>query len=438
MTSIIQAQGLCKQYRLGRRESYRTLRETLRDAAVAPWGKLASLWRGQGQGARPSIWALKDVSFDVTDGEVVGIIGRNGAGKSTLLKILARITEPTAGWADVGGRVGALLEVGTGFHPELTGRENVYLGGALLGMKRSDIERRFDEIVAFAEVEPFLDTPVKHFSSGMYLRLAFGVAAHLEPDILVVDEVLAVGDAAFQQKCLGKMEAVSREGRTVLFVSHNLPAVTRLCSRALLLDQGSLIEDGPAADVVASYSKRVSGSTASRSWSLEEAPGTPDLKLVSIAATSNGTPITLASVGDAIDVHVRYLVGVPGLQFRCVAKFFTQGVCAFLTIEPRESERPHAGYYRSTVRIPAHLLAEGEYIVDVSLFASRGSKVYLAMAKSALAFHVHDPMNGDSARGDYAQAFAGVVRPKLDWDMAFEAEPAAALHLVTGGDAFVS
>ena len=219
-------------------------------------------WR---TGAR-SIWALKDVSFDINRGEVVGIIGRNGAGKSTLLKILSEITEPTEGRVEIHGRVGSLLEVGTGFHPELTGRENVYLNGAILGMKRAEIERKFDEIVAFAEVEKFIDTPVKHYSSGMYLRLAFAVAAHLEPEILIVDEVLAVGDAAFQKKCLGKMAGVAKEGRTVLFVSHNMPAITRLCERAILLDEGRLLQDGVSHQVVKAYLNAGLGTTAMREW----------------------------------------------------------------------------------------------------------------------------------------------------------------------------
>src|SRR2546428_1421988 len=222
----IRCQGLGKQYRLGPRQRYRALRDTLPALALAPFRGLRSaigFGRPTAQGA--TLWALRDVSFEVSAGEIVGIIGRNGAGKSTLLKILSRITKPTKGQAEIHGRVGSLLEVGTGFHPELTGRENIYLNGAILGMHRAEIERKFDEIVAFAEVAKFIDTPVKYYSSGMYVRLAFAVAAHLEPDILVIDEVLAVGDAAFQKKCLGRMKGMSTEGRTVLFVSHNMTAL---------------------------------------------------------------------------------------------------------------------------------------------------------------------------------------------------------------------
>src|SRR5687768_14453025 len=246
----IQAQGLGKQYRLGAAERYRTFRETLVGAVKAP---LAKLRGGSRRKDDDSFWALRDVSFDIKRGEVVGVIGRNGAGKSTLLKVLSRITEPTSGYADVYGRVGSLLEVGTGFHNELSGRDNIYLNGSILGMTRAEIRGRFDEIVAFSECERFLDTPVKRYSSGMYMRLAFAVAAHLEPEILVVDEVLAVGDAAFQKKCLGKMNDVASRGRTVLFVSHNMAAVQGLCARAIRLDRGRVAEQGPAAPVVQRY-----------------------------------------------------------------------------------------------------------------------------------------------------------------------------------------
>lgn len=244
----IRAEGLSKSYRIDHeaRASYRTLRESLASFAGRPF-------RHSSSGSSETIWALKDVSFDVERGEALGIIGRNGAGKSTLLKILSRITRPTKGRAEVSGRLGSLLEVGTGFHPELTGRENIFLNGAILGMRRREIQERFDEIVQFAETERFLDTPVKRYSTGMYMRLAFSVAAHLEMDILVVDEVLAVGDAAFQAKCLGKMEDVAGQGRTVLFVSHNMAAVTQLCRRALLLTGGMVDAEGPTDEIVARY-----------------------------------------------------------------------------------------------------------------------------------------------------------------------------------------
>lgn len=251
-STVIEVQGLGKQYRIGPNQVQRNLRETITDMVKAPFEQVSGA-RANKNGDTDRIWALRDVSFSVERGEVLGIIGRNGAGKSTLLKILSRITKPTEGYARIRGRVGSLLEVGTGFHPELTGRENVYLSGAILGMTRVEIERKFDEIVAFSEVEQFLDTPVKHYSSGMYLRLAFAVAAHLEPEILIVDEVLAVGDAEFQRKCLGKMKNVASEGRTVLFVSHNMSAVQRLCSRVLLLNQGRITAEGTPIAMVQHY-----------------------------------------------------------------------------------------------------------------------------------------------------------------------------------------
>jgi len=254
----IHVENLGKRYRIGERRRYKALRDTLSNALYAPYRAAVSLFHGQRSTAAREIadndfWSLKDVSFDVKQGDVVGVIGRNGAGKSTLLKILSRITKPTEGYVGIRGRVGSLLEVGTGFHPELTGRENTYLNAAIIGMKKKEIDRKFDAIVAFAEIEKFIDTPVKFYSSGMYIRLAFAVAAHLEPEILLVDEVLAVGDAAFQKKCLGKMGDVAREGRTVLFVSHNMNAVVELCSRALLLEASRKKMDGPPKDVVAAY-----------------------------------------------------------------------------------------------------------------------------------------------------------------------------------------
>lgn len=256
----LHVEGIGKKYRIGKREKYQTLRDTLASAFSTPFRKAGRLLHGESADAAEldeTIWALHDISFEVKRGEVIGVIGGNGAGKSTLLKILSRITEPTVGFAEIHGRVGSLLEVGTGFHPELTGRENIYLNGAILGMKQAEIERKFDEIVAFSEVEKFIDTPVKHYSSGMYLRLAFSVAAHLDPEILLVDEVLAVGDFEFQKKCLGKMKSISDQERTVLFVSHNLVAVQSLCTRGLLLEKGRVVFNGAVDVAIEKYLKRL-------------------------------------------------------------------------------------------------------------------------------------------------------------------------------------
>ncbi len=270
-TPVIRVEGLGKRYRVGQRERYFALRDVITRAFTTPFRR-----------QKPDyLWALRDVSFDVSQGSVVGLIGRNGSGKTTLLKLLSRITRPTAGFAEIHGRVGSLLEVGTGFHPELTGRENIYLSGAVLGMKKSEINRRFDEIVAFSEVERFLDTALKHFSTGMQMRLAFAVAAHLEPEILLVDEVLAVGDLDFQKKCLGKMEEVSSSGRTILFVSHQMNQIRRLCKRAIWLDGGRVQQDGSAKEIVNDYEaraaktnredlERMPGSITFGSWYIKE------------------------------------------------------------------------------------------------------------------------------------------------------------------------
>jgi lipopolysaccharide transport system ATP-binding protein len=266
MTAAIRVEGLGKRYRLNRsaeRSGYRTLRESLVDTVSAPF-------RRKQNSASEDFWALEDVSFEVQPGEVVGIIGRNGAGKSTLLKILSRITKPTKGRVEINGRVGSLLEVGTGFHPELTGRENIYLNGSILGMSRREIDRKFDEIVAFAEVEKFLDMPVKRYSSGMYVRLAFAVAAHLEPEILIVDEVLAVGDAAFQQKCFEKMRECSTSGRTVLLVSHQLSSIRDLCTAAVWMDRGGIRTSGTANQVVEGYLSEAVSNPAPGHWTLVE------------------------------------------------------------------------------------------------------------------------------------------------------------------------
>lgn len=252
---MIRCERIGKRYRLGERQRYRALRETIAGALRAPLDHLRSRREDRAHSGE-SLWALRDVSFEIRRGEVLGIVGRNGAGKSTLLRVLARITKPTEGCAEVSGRVGALLELGTAFHPELTGRENIYLKGAILGMSRSEIRRKFDEIVEFSECAAFLDTPMKHYSSGMHMRLAFSVAAHLEAEILLVDEALAVGDAAFQQKCLGKMNSIAHAGRTVLFVSHNVMAVNSLCTRAICLEQGQIVLDGAPADVTADYLRK--------------------------------------------------------------------------------------------------------------------------------------------------------------------------------------
>ena len=279
----IRVKNVSKFYRIGARDTYKTLRDVVADAAKRPFLAVQAVARGhRGQRPEERFWALRNVSFEVKQGEVLGIIGRNGAGKSTLLKILSRITEPSEGRVEGYGRVGSLLEVGTGFHPELTGRENIYLNGAILGMTRAEINRKFDEIVAFAEIDQFLDTPVKRYSSGMYVRLAFAVAAHLEPEILIVDEVLAVGDAAFQKKCLGKMGDVAQSGRTILFVSHNLAMIQALCNRAIVLRHSTILRDGSVTEAVATYLKTLEEMASENLPTRTERRGKGEIRLVKI------------------------------------------------------------------------------------------------------------------------------------------------------------
>ena len=412
----VQCNNIGKRYRVGQAEPYRTLRDTIVTTAGAPFRYVKSRLSGEYAGSR-EFWALRDVSFEIGHGEAVGVIGRNGAGKSTLLKVLSRITAPTTGTAKIHGRIGSLLEVGTGFHPELTGRENIYLSGSILGMRRAEIQRKFDEIVQFAEIGEFIDTPVKRYSSGMYVRLAFSVAAHLEPEILIVDEVLAVGDLQFQKKCLGKMQDVGREGRTVLFVSHNLSSVTTLCSRAILLDHGRIVRDGPSADVVSHYLSAAAGASGTTVWSdLNASPGTNGFKLVYVSLQDEkGKPLNVASAEQPLQLKIGYYLSTPGLKFRVTAGLYTGGNCAFMALEPRETVHDRAGLYYSTLEIPANLLAEREYTVYVSVFASRGKKMHFCVARDVVAFQVFDPMTGGSARGDYAEGLDGSLRPKLEW-----------------------
>lgn len=367
-----------------------------------------------------SIWALDDVSFDLKRGEALGIIGRNGAGKSTLLKIMSRVTAPTSGEVKVRGRIASLLEVGTGFHPELTGRENIYLNGAILGMNRAEVTRKFDEIVDFSGVEKFIDTPVKRYSSGMYVRLAFAVAAHLEPEILVVDEVLAVGDAEFQKKCLGKMSDVAHAGRTVLFVSHNMPAILRLCSSAILLDKGRVIKQGEPLDVTNYYLNVGQYAEGVVNWTAEDAPGDDEVRLIEVKVVdADGKTKPVLDVTEAHHLRVKYMVNRENLSFRCSVKFNTQGVTAFVTMHPADQLHERAGIYESFVEIPPNLLTEGEYSLSMSLFSYVGSRKQYTILKNFFSFQVVDYMTVASARGDYAQNIPGVIRPRLNWGLEY-------------------
>lgn len=417
MRSIIKVANLSKQFHLGTSQaSHLTFREAVVGAMRAPLIRL----RHHGGKANETMWALNDVSFNIQPGEIVGIVGRNGAGKSTLLKILARITEPTRGRVELYGRVGSLLEVGTGFHPELTGRENIYLNGAILGMRREEIARKFDEIVDFAEVKKFLETPVKRYSSGMYVRLAFAVAAHLEPEVLIVDEVLAVGDMAFQRKCLNKMQSVGQQGRTVLFVSHNMSAVTRLCERAILLSEGAIADDGPAQQVISAYLDSGLCTNAERVWpNLEKAPGTAVVRLRSLRVrTEDGKTTESIDIRRPVGVEMIYDVLTPGKVLIPNYHFFNEeGICAFVVhdLDPewRRHTRP-VGQYVSTAWIPGNFLSEGRLLVGAAVTSYYPMTVHF-YERDAVVFQVTDSLDGDSARGDYAGSIPGVVRPVLNW-----------------------
>jgi lipopolysaccharide transport system ATP-binding protein len=365
------------------------------------------------------VHALQDVSFDVRDGEIVGIIGRNGAGKSTLLKILTRIVEPSKGRAELRGRVGSLLEVGTGFHPELTGRENIYLNGALLGMQRREIERKFDEIVAFAEVERFLDTPVKRYSSGMYVRLAFAVAAHLEPEILLVDEVLAVGDAAFQRKCLGKMSQVARTGRTILFVSHNMAAVTRLCNRAVWLEQGRLRRVGDVDDVISDYLSFGSEGTGEVKFQedLGPAPGSEFVRLRAVRIrNTDGQIATSLDVRSSFCIETEYSILQPAANLRVGLRIVAHDGTVILSSkdadEYEEMGLRQPGEYVSRCTIPADFLNFGQYYVTVGSDFPM-SRVHFAVDQ-ALTFRIEAT---GGVGGHIADNRQGLLRMRLPWDV---------------------
>ncbi|MDD2765440.1 MAG: ABC transporter ATP-binding protein [Opitutaceae bacterium] len=414
--TVITVEKLSKRYFLSHAVKHDTLRDTLAQG-------LRSLWTRLRRPAAPragceEFWALHDVSFEVKQGEVVGIIGRNGAGKSTLLKILSRITEPSTGRVVLRGRVASLLEVGTGFHPELSGRENIFLNGAILGMTRAEIRRKFDEIVAFAEVEKFLDTPVKHYSSGMYVRLAFAVAAHLEPEILIIDEVLAVGDAAFQRKCLGKIDAVARGGRTVLFVSHNMAAVQYLCQGALWLRSGQLSRQGPVLECVAAYMKGATESQGEIDTSaLAQGSEQSDLRFLRVAVLApNGSPAAQHKLTAGITVEFDYQLARMVRGAQVVFELWNElGVCVLCSTDfdadpDRFFADKSAGRHRARCHVPTNFLRPGTY--SLSLSSSVPNVKFLASLPNVLSFEVVDD---GSVLLKLSQGRAGVVLPILQW-----------------------
>lgn len=419
----IKVENLGKRYQIG---ALARRNDTLRDQLADMGNQMTSRLRRRAMSAddpasENEVWALKDVSFEVQRGQVLGVIGRNGAGKSTLLKLLSRVTEPTVGEIEIHGRVGSLLEVGTGFHPELTGRENIYLNGAILGMKRTEIESKFDEIVAFSEVEQFIDTPVKRYSSGMYLRLAFAVAAHLEPEILVVDEVLAVGDAEFQRKCLGKMGDVAQQGRTVMFVSHNMSAILRLTQESIVLEKGHLALRAPSAEAVDYYLSAGHSKAGERVWTEAEVPGSSaPFRPVSIRIRDEKGHVadTLRST-EAVSVEVEYQLTAPISGLRVGLYLNTARsesvLTTFDTDETGMFERytnRGAGHYISRCRIPADTFNQGRYTLGVNASSYRIKRYF--QDDQALEFNV----DGAGAPGmQWPEPRPGVVRPRLQWSI---------------------
>lgn len=412
----IKVEQLGKQYRIGLSPMrYRTFRETLVESINLP----ARLKRKTNGDEIGKIWALREISFDVNKGKVLGVIGRNGAGKSTLLKILSRVTEPSEGYAEIHGQVGSLLEVGTGFHPELTGRENIYLNGAILGMNKTEIDGKFDQIVGFAEVEQFIDTPVKRYSSGMYLRLAFAVAAHLEPDILVVDEVLAVGDAEFQRRCLGKMSDVAKQGRTVLFVSHNMSAILRLTEEAILLDKGHMVLRAPTQEAVDYYMSTGFSQTGQRIWDEDEIPDSaiPFRPITLRLCDQKGKTVDTARSIEPLTIMIEYQLAAPITGLRVgIYLMTTHGEYVFTSFDTDQAEmydrfsvRPE-GHFVSTCTIPANFLNGGRYVLGMNASSFRVKRYF--QDEQALTFTV-DVAGAPGMQ--WPENRLGPVRPSLDW-----------------------
>jgi lipopolysaccharide transport system ATP-binding protein len=409
--------GLGKLYQLGERESYQALRDVISRRMSAPLRRLRGTPPDSTRQTDGVLWALRDVTFEVSPGEALGIIGRNGAGKSTLLKILSRITEPSEGEAIVYGRIGALLEVGTGFHPELTGKENVLLNGALLGMRRKEIRASLDDIVEFAGVQRFVDTPVKRYSTGMRARLAFAVAAFLQTDILIVDEVLAVGDAEFQKKCMGKMGDAAHSGRTVLFVSHNMAAVEKLCRRSIWLEGGRCVADGPSSDVVSRYLSTSFSALSDRSWpDLESAPGNDAVRLHrAVVHPEGGSPADAIDVQTPIAVEIEYWNLRPGALLNLSLHVYNeQGIKIFNvgpSLERVWQGRPFPrGLYRDTCHIPPNLLNDGMHRIELMVIEGRHYLIY--QIDDLLVFDVRDVA---ASREGWFGSWEGAVRPQLAW-----------------------
>lgn len=412
MTIAISVENISKEYRLGT-INHGTLSHDLQSWWAKVRGKddpNASLHANELGTDNAHFLALDDVSFQVQQGDVLGVIGNNGAGKSTLLKILSQVTAPTRGVVRLNGRIASLLEVGTGFHPELTGRENVFLNGAILGMRKAEILARFDEIVAFAEIEKFIDTPVKRYSSGMYVRLAFAVAAHLEPEILILDEVLAVGDAQFQKKCLGKMKETGSQGRTVIFVSHNLAAVRSLCNSAISLSKGKIVRAGPVASVVDEYLGHGFQNTNALTWADDEPAGNENVKMHKVMVSAQGDPQAVMTVATAVQLELTYSLLLDDVLFYASFHLKTiSGECIFVSAQAPQQVRH--GRYTSVCHIPPNLLNTGTYTLHL-YFVRDGNTVLFEM-ENPLVFEIHDE---ERLEGSWLGEYPGVVRPKLKWE----------------------
>lgn len=418
--TVIKVENIGKKYNIAHQQGgYVALRDVLANVIKSPLKFLKQkAVTVAGLAKNEEFWALRGVNFEIKKGEVVGIIGRNGAGKSTLLKILSQITPPTEGEIKIKGRIGSLLEVGTGFHPELSGRENIFLNGAILGMTKKEIARKFDDIVAFAGIEKFLDTPVKRYSSGMYVRLAFSVAAHMDPDILIIDEVLAVGDAEFQKKCLGKMDEITKkEGRTILFVSHNMTAIEQLCGRVIILKDGKIEFSGETPDAVRHYTNTGLGLLSDKKWDNPvQSPGDNVVKINRVFShKENGDVESVFDITKKIGITIEYEVFEDNQNFTQLINLYNDNeVNVFNSHNTNNTDKISVGKHASTVWIQENLLPEGVFSINVALLKHNPFIVH-ALGKNVISFKVIDNLDGTSARGNYVGGFPGIVRPLLKW-----------------------
>jgi lipopolysaccharide transport system ATP-binding protein len=414
MQPLIEIRNLGKQYKLTATRSPVSFREAINASVKNILNK--------NKRNRQSFWALQDFNLDIMAGERVGIIGRNGAGKSTLLKLISRITPPTTGYATLRGRVGSLLEVGTGFHHELSGRENIYLNGSILGLKKAEIDQQFDAIVDFSGVERFIDTPLKHYSNGMQLRLAFSVAAHLEPEILLIDEVLAVGDLEFQKKCLGKMEAISKkEGRTILFVSHNMDSIRKFCTHTILLDEGKLVGQGNTEAMISEYVSKHRDTSAEKNWKDGFTSPTGEVRLNrAFLHDEQGVVVSRFDTASRIGITMEYEILENDAVFTHGINLYNQEQVHLFSshdvVTPSRLDKRQPGQYKATAWIPGHLLPEGIFTLGVALFRPNPLEVLIHETDS-LSFEVFTDFSKQTARGDYIDTIPGLVRPMLDWKL---------------------